>query len=246
MKVQKILVVSLAVLGIISCRSVTNYEKIVNTGYKETKNYSTYASQNGIELMEKKDKVYFNSLTENEKKEVFPEYPEKPGAVKKFLYNFIKIDFENEPVYYKLENEIFKQDDYVFFFIKNSKDIENRKYLYLSIKNRSKNWFHMGAIDFKGSRDLVRINFEALKLSGDSFWLDRTRPNLNTEEYIAFILDDKQADDLVRLLRTDDEIEVVLYSDYTNTKRTRELTETERADMLKIYDFYENELDSRQ
>ena len=104
----------------------------------------------------------------------------------------------------------------------------------------------MGAVDFKSSRNLVRINFEAMKLSGNSFWLDRTRANLNTEEYVAFILDDKQTDDLVRLLKSGEKIEVVLYSDYTNTKRTRELTETERADMLKIYDFYENELDSRQ
>ncbi|MDR2878736.1 MAG: hypothetical protein LBV03_02350, partial [Fusobacteriales bacterium] len=145
-----------------------------------------------------------------------------------------------------LENNIFKQNDYVFFFIKDDKNIDNRKYLYLSIKNRSKNWFHMGAVDFKSSGNLVRINFEAMKLSGNSFWLDRTRVNLSTEEYIAFILDDKQTDDLVRLLKSEEKIEVVLYSDYTNTKRTRDLTETERADMLKIYDFYENELDSRQ
>ena len=100
----------------------------------------------------------------------------------------------------------------------------------------------MGAIDFKGSRDLVRINFEALKLSGNSYWLDRTRANLNTEEYIAFILNDKQAEDLVKLLRSGDKIEVVLYSDYTNTKRTRDLSDKERADMLKIYDFFEDEL----
>ena len=246
MKIQKIFFISLLVLGITSCRTVTNYERIVNTGYKEAKEYNTYAAGNGIELLEKKDKVYFNSLSESEKEEIFPEYPEKPGAVKKFLYNFIKIDFEKEPVYYKLENNIFKQDDYVFFFIKDDKKIDNRKYLYPSIKNRSKNWFHMGAVDFKSSRNLVRINFEAMKLSGNSFWLDRTRANLNTEEYVAFILDDKQTDDLVRLLKSEEKIEVVLYSDYTNTKRTRDLTETERADMLKIYDFYENELDSRQ
>ena len=245
-KIQKVLFISLLVLGVSSCRSVTNYERVVNTGYKEAKDYSTYAGQNGIELMEKKDKVYFNSLSENEKKEIFPEYPEKPGAVKKFLYNFIKVDFEKEPVYYKLENDIFKQDDYVFFFIKDDRNAENRNYLYLSVKNRSKNWFHMGAVDFKNSRSLVRINFEAMKLSGDSFWLDRTRANLSTEEYVAFILGDKQTEDLVKLLRSDEKIEVVLYSDYTNTKRTRELTEKERKDMLKIYDFYENELDSRQ
>ena len=88
MKIQNIFVFSLVVLGLASCRSVTNYEKIVNTGYKEAKEYNTYAQQNDIELMEKKDKIYFNSLSEDEKKEVFPEYPEKPGAVKKFLYNF--------------------------------------------------------------------------------------------------------------------------------------------------------------
>ena len=94
MKIQKIFFLSLLVLGITSCRTVTNYERIVNTGYKETKEYNTYAAGNGIELLEKKDKVYFNSLSESEKEEIFPEYPEKPGAVKKFLYNFIKIDFE--------------------------------------------------------------------------------------------------------------------------------------------------------
>ena len=106
MRIQKIFFLFLLVLGITSCRTVTNYERIVNTGYKEAKEYNTYAAENGIELMEKKDKVYFNSLSEDEKKEVFPEYPEKPGAVKKFLYNFIKIVFEKEPVYYKLENPI--------------------------------------------------------------------------------------------------------------------------------------------
>ncbi len=246
MRIQKVFLLSLMVLGITSCRSVTNYEKIVNTGYKEAKEYNTYAAQNGIELLEKKDKVYFNNLSDDEKKEIFPEYPEKPGAVKKFMYNFVKVDFEKEPVYYRLENDIFKQDDYVFFFIKDDKKLDNKKYLYLSIKNRSKNWFHMGAIDFSSSRNLVRINFEAMKLSGDSYWLDRTRANLNTEENIAFILEDKQAEDLVRLLRSGEKIEVVLYSDYTNTKRTRDLSEKERADMLKIYDFYENELDSEQ
>ena len=246
MRIQKVFLLSLMVLGITSCRSVTNYEKIVNTGYKEAKEYNTYAAQNGIELLEKKDKVYFNNLSDDEKKEIFPEYPEKPGAVKKFMYNFVKVDFEKEPVYYRLENDIFKQDDYVFFFIKDDKKLDNKKYLYLSIKNRSKNWFHMGAIDFSSSRNLVRINFEAMKLSVDSYWLDRTRANLNTEEYIAFILEDKQAEDLVRLLRSGEKIEVVLYSDYTNTKRTRDLSEKERADMLKIYDFYENELDSEQ
>ena len=246
MKIQKIFFIFFSVLGIISCRTVTSYEKIVNTGYKEVKDNNSYVVQNNIELMEKKDKVYFNSLPEDEKKEIFPEYPEKPGAVKKFLYNFIKIDFEKEPVYYKLENDIFKKDDYVFFFIKDDRDITDRNYLYLSIKNRSKNWFHMGAVDFKSSRELVRINFETMKLSGDSFWLDRTRPNLNTEEYIAFILDDKQTEDLTSLLRTGGKIDVILYSDYSNTKRTRELTEKEREDMLKIYDFYENELGGKE
>ncbi|MDR2878587.1 MAG: hypothetical protein LBV03_01555, partial [Fusobacteriales bacterium] len=68
-------------LGITSCRTVVNYERIVNTGYKETKEYNTYAVENGIELLEKKDKVYFNSLSESEKEEIFPEDSEKPGAV---------------------------------------------------------------------------------------------------------------------------------------------------------------------
>jgi hypothetical protein len=245
-RVQKIFLIFSLALVIVSCRTVTNYEKIVNTGYKEVKTYNNYTAQNNIELMEKKDKVYFNDLPEDEKKEIFPEYPEKPGAVKKFLYNFIKIDFEKEPVYYKLENDIFKKDDYVFFFVKDARELENRKYLYLSVKNRSKNWFHMGAIDFKTSDDLVRINFETKKLSGDSFWLDRTRVNLNTEEYIAFILEDNQINDLIKLLKSGNKIEIVLYSDYSNTKRTRDLTEKEREDMLKMYDFYEDELESTE
>ena len=244
MKIQKIFFLSLLVLGITSCRTVTNYERIVNTGYKETKEYNTYAAGNGIELLEKKDKVYFNSLSESEKEEIFPEYPEKPGAVKKFLYNFIKIDFEKEPVYYKLENNIFKQDDYVFFFIKDDKNADNRKYLYLSIKNRSKNWFHMGAVDFKSGNKLVRINFEAKKLAADTFWLDRTKFYLSTEEYIAFILEDSQANYLVNLLKSSGTVDVVLYSDYSDIKRTRELTEKEREDMLKVYNFYKYDMNS--
>ena len=43
MKIQKIFFLSLLVLGITSCRTVTNYERIVNTGYKETKEYTRYS-----------------------------------------------------------------------------------------------------------------------------------------------------------------------------------------------------------
>lgn len=242
MKIKSILVSVFLILILVSCRTVTNYEKIVNTGYKNTITYKEYAKENDIDLLEKKDKVNFSTLSDDEKEEIFPEYPEKPGAVQKFLYNFIKVDFEKEPIYYKLENDIFKKDDYVFFFIKDDKLETGESYLYLSIKNRSENWFHMGAVDFKTSNKTVRINFEVKKLSGDSFWLDRTRVNLKTEEYIAFILEDNQINDLVSVLKSGNKIEVVLYSDYNNTKRTRELTEKERQDMLKVYDFYENEI----
>ena len=57
MRIQKVFVLSLVVLGLASCRTVTNYEKIVNTGYKEAKEYNTYEQQRGRELMEKKDKM---------------------------------------------------------------------------------------------------------------------------------------------------------------------------------------------
>ena len=244
MKVKLFLAASFFTLVLTSCMSLTTYEKVVNTGYKETTTYKDYAGSNNLDLLEKKDKIYFNSLSEDEKKEVFPEYPEKPDAVKKFLYNFIKIDFENEPVYYKLENDIFKKDDYVFFFIKDEKGSAKNSSLYISIKNRSKNWFHMGAVDFKSGNKLVRINFEAKKLAADTFWLDRTKFDLSTEEYIAFILEDSQANDLVNLLKSSGTVDVVLYSDYSDIKRTRELTEKEREDMLKVYNFYKYDMNS--
>ena len=242
MKVKSFLAASFFMVGLTSCMSLTNYEKVVNTGYKETTTYKDYSSTNNLDLLEKKDKVYFNTLSDEEKKEIFPEYPEKPDAVKKFLYNFIKIDFENEPVYYKLENDIFKKDDYVFFFIKEDKDSVNKSTIYISIKNRSKNWFHMGAVDFKSGNKLVRINFEAKKLAADTFWQDRTKFDLSTEEYIAFILEDSQVDNLVDLLESGGTIDVVLYSDYSDVKRTRELTEKEREDMLKVYNFYKYDM----
>ena len=243
MKVKSFLAAPFFILGLTSCMTLTTYEKVVNTGYKETTTYKDYAGSNNLDLLEKKDKIYFNSLSDDEKKEIFPEYPEKPDAVKKFLYNFIKIDFENEPVYYKLENDIFKKDDYIFFFIKEEKDSVNKSSLYISIKNRSKNWFHMGAVDFKSGNKLVRINFEAKKLAADTFWLYRTKFNLSTEEYIAFTLEDSQANDLVNLLKSGGTVDVVLYSDYSDIKRTRELTEKEREDMLKVYNFYKYDMD---
>lgn len=241
MKSKLFLITSFLIIGLTSCMTLTDYEKVVNTGYKQTKTYENYAVSNNLDLLEKKDKIYFNNLSDDEKKDIFPDYPEQPNAVKKFLYSFIKIDFEQEPVYYKLENDIFKKDDYVFLFIKEDKYIDKRSYIYISIKNKSKNWFHMGAIDFKSGDKLVRINFEARKLSGDTFWLDRTRFDQSTEEYIAFILEDNQVSDLVNLLNSGNPIDVVLYSDYSDIKRTRELTIKEREDMLKVYDFYEHE-----
>ena len=102
----------------------------------------------------------------------------------------------------------------------------------------------MGAVDFKSGNKLVRINFEAKKLAADTFWLDRTKFDLSTEEYIAFILEDSQANDLVNLLKSGGTVDVVLYSDYSDIKRTRELTEKEREDMLKVYNFYKYDMNS--
>ncbi|MBP9477357.1 MAG: hypothetical protein KBF12_01950 [Sebaldella sp.] len=242
MKSKLFLIISFLIVGLTSCMTLTEYEKVVNAGYKQTKTYENYAASNDLDLLEKKDKIYFNNLSDDEKKDIFPEYPEQPNAVKKFLYGFIKIDFEQEPVYYKLENDIFKKDDYIFFFIKEDKYMDKRSYMYISIKNKSKNWFHMGAVDFKSGNKLVRINFEAKKLASDTFWLDRTRSK-STEEYIAFILEDSQVNDLVDLLNSGNTVDVVLYSDYSDIKRTRELTTKEREDMLKVYNFYEHDME---
>lgn len=71
MKIQKIFFLSLLVLGITSCRTVTNYERIVNTGYKETKEYNTYAAGNGIELLEKKTRFILTAFLKVKKKKYF-------------------------------------------------------------------------------------------------------------------------------------------------------------------------------
>ena len=239
MKNKKIFLLLFVLLLLMSCRTATKYEEVVKVGYKESKNYGDYTGNNNVNLMEKKDKTYYRNLSETEKKELFPDYPDEPNSVKKFIYNFIKVDSKKEPLYYKLDEDVFKKDDYVFFFVKKENVGNMDSYLYISIKNRSKNWFHMGAVDFKAaSGEFVRINFEVKKLDGTSYWLDRTRMDSSTEEYVAFIMEDSQIEKLVNLLEENEKIDIILYSDYSDIKRTRELSSTERENMLKVYEFY--------
>ena len=58
MKSKLFLIISFLIVGLTSCMTLTEYEKVVNAGYKQTKTYENYAASNDLDLLEKKDKIF--------------------------------------------------------------------------------------------------------------------------------------------------------------------------------------------
>lgn len=160
--------------------------------------------------------------------------------------NFKKSKIENileknieKKTYYKYDySKKFKQEN-IFLFIE-KEDIPK---LYLGINYRGKDWLYMKSIEFLGSE-----NFEIDFLDYRTFnpiWKDKTTINMGVEEKILFPVDEKYIINLEKMLQND-EVNIILKSDYDERTSKRRLSEKELIRMRKILDLYKTILQENE
>lgn len=150
---------------------------------------------------------------------------------KKSKYENILEKNVEKKTYYKYDSsKKFKQDN-VFLFIE-KEDIPK---LYLGINYRGKDWLYMKSIEFIGAEDF-EIDFLDYR-TFNPIWKDNTTINMGVEEKILFPVDEKYMVNLEKMLQNE-EMNIILKSDYDERTSKRKLSEKELIRMRKILDLY--------
>lgn len=150
---------------------------------------------------------------------------------KKSKYENILEKNVEKKTYYKYDSsKKFKQDN-VFLFIEK----EDTPKLYLGINYRGKDWLYMKSIEFIGAEDF-EIDFLDYR-TFNPIWKDNTTINMGVEEKILFPIDEKYMVNLEKMLQNE-EMNIILKSDYDERTSKRKLSEKELIRMRKILDLY--------
>ena len=132
----------------------------------------------------------------------------------------------------------FKQEN-IFLFIE-KEDIPK---LYLGINYRGKDWLYMKSIEFIGAEDF-EIDFLDYR-TFNPIWKDNTTINMGVEEKILFPVDEKYMVNLEKMLQNE-EVNIILKSDYDERISERKLSEKELVRMRKILDLYKTILQENE
>lgn len=158
---------------------------------------------------------------------------------KKSKYEDILEKNIEKKTYYKYDySKKFKQEN-IFLFIE-KEDIAK---LYLGINYRGKDWLYMKSIEFIGAEDF-EIDFLDYR-TFNPIWKDNTTINMGVEEKILFPVDAKYMVNLEKMLQNE-EVNIILKSDYDERISKRKLSEKELVRMRKILDLYKTILQENE
>ena len=158
---------------------------------------------------------------------------------KKSKYEDILEKNIEKKTYYKYDySKKFKQEN-IFLFIE-KQDIPK---LYLGINYRGKDWLYMKSIEFIGAEDF-EIDFLDYR-TFNPIWKDNTTINMGVEEKILFPVDEKYMVNLEKMLQNE-EVNIILKSDYDERISERKLSEKELVRMRKILDLYKTILQENE
>lgn len=158
---------------------------------------------------------------------------------KKSKYEDILEKNIEKKAYYKYDySKKFKQEN-LFLFIEK----EDTAKLYLGINYRGKDWLYMKSIEFIGAEDF-EIDFLDYR-TFNPIWKDNTTINMGVEEKILFPVDEKYMVNLEKMLQNE-EVNIILKSDYDERISKRKLSEKELVRMRKILDLYKTILQENE
>ncbi len=158
---------------------------------------------------------------------------------KKSKYEDILEKNIEKKTYYKYDySKKFKQEN-IFLFIEK----EDTAKLYLGINYRGKDWLYMKSIEFIGTEDF-EIDFLDYR-TFNPIWKDNTTINMGVEEKILFPVDEKYMVNLEKMLQNE-EVNIILKSDYDERISKRKLSEKELVRMRKILDLYKTILQENE
>ncbi len=158
---------------------------------------------------------------------------------KKSKYEDILEKNIEKKTYYKYDySKKFKQEN-IFLFIE-KEDIPK---LYLGINYRGKDWLYMKSIEFIGAEDF-EIDFLDYR-TFNPIWKDNTTINMGVEEKILFPVDEKYMVNLEKMLQNE-EVNIILKSDYDERISKRKLSVKELVRMRKILDLYKTILQENE
>ena len=158
---------------------------------------------------------------------------------KKSKYEDILEKNIEKKTYYKYDySKKFKQEN-IFLFIE-KEDIPK---LYLGINYRGKDWLYMKSIEFIGTEDF-EIDFLDYR-TFNPIWKDNTTINMGVVEKILFPVDEKYMVNLEKMLQNE-EVTIILKSDYDERISKRKLSEKELVRMRKILDLYKTILQENE
>ena len=158
---------------------------------------------------------------------------------KKSKYEDILEKNIEEKTYYKYDySKKFKQEN-IFLFIEK----EDTAKLYLGINYRGKDWLYMKSIEFIGTEDF-EIDFLDYR-TFNPIWKDNTTINMGVEEKILFPVDEKYMVNLEKMLQNE-EVNIILKSDYDERISKRKLSVKELVRMRKILDLYKTILQENE
>lgn len=158
---------------------------------------------------------------------------------KKSKYEDILEKNIEKKTYYKYDySKKFKQEN-IFLFIEK----EDTAKLYLGINYRGKDWLYMKSIEFIGTEDF-EIDFLDYR-TFNPIWKDNTTINMGVEEKILFPVDEKYMVNLEKMLQNE-EVNIILKSDYDERISERKLSEKELVRMRKILDLYKTILQENE
>lgn len=158
---------------------------------------------------------------------------------KKSKYEDILEKNIEKKTYYKYDySKKFKQEN-IFLFIEK----EDTAKLYLGINYRGKDWLYMKSIEFIGAEDF-EIDFLDYR-TFNPIWKDNTTINMGVEEKILFPVDEKYMVNLEKMLQNE-EVTIILKSDYDERISKRKLSVKELVRMRKILDLYKTILQENE
>ena len=158
---------------------------------------------------------------------------------KKSKYEDILEKNIEKKTYYKYDySKKFKQEN-IFLFIE-KEDIPK---LYLGINYKGKDWLYMKSIEFIGAEDF-EIDFLDYR-TFNPIWKDNTTINMGVEEKILFPVDEKYMVNLEKMLQNE-EVNIILKSDYDERISKRKLSVKELVRMRKILDLYKTILQENE
>ena len=158
---------------------------------------------------------------------------------KKSKYEDILEKNIEKKTYYKYDySKKFKQEN-LFLFIEK----EDTAKLYLGINYRGKDWLYMKSIEFIGTEDF-EIDFLDYR-TFNPIWKDNTTINMGVEEKILFPVDEKYMVNLEKMLQNE-EVNIILKSDYDERISKRKLSVKELVRMRKILDLYKTILQENE